>query len=84
MPIEEYANVVIKNNSLGNISVATKDGLTCFQYNSEVDGTTYSYLAAVYKSSDAFRMIRLSAEKDDYTDKEADFITLAKSVSFAE
>lgn len=81
--LTEYANVVIKNNSLTNVSVETKDGLTCFQYDSEVDGKTYSYLAAVYKSTDAFWMIQFSAEKDNYDEKESDFITFAKSVSFA-
>lgn len=62
--------------------IVEKGGIKCFTYEREVSGNDYAYLATVFKSSDAFWLIQFACFKDDYNDKEDDFVKWAKSVAF--
>ena len=83
LSLEEYAELVMLSNSL-DAKPQTKDGLTYFVYESTVDGVTYSYLAVVYKATDAYWLVQFATQQSDYAAMEETLFTYAKSVSFAQ
>ncbi len=79
----DYAEVVIEVQNLTGSTVSVENGLTCFTYESTVDGVTYRYLSTVHKTDDAFWMVQFGCDTDDFDANKADFVTYAKSVSFS-
>ena len=80
--LNDYAELVIAANEMKDVTVQTKDGLTYFNYKSDVDGDEYTYYAFVYKTDDAFWMVQFACDSKS-ADKQVDnFFKYAKSVSF--
>lgn len=81
--LTDYANAVIHANELRDTTVEERDGVVCFIYEATTGKKTYAYLATVQKSDDAFWLIQFSAIKDKFDEKEATFLTYAKSVTLS-
>ena len=79
LSLDEYAKMVIKNNSL-TVEAKTKDNLTYFDFEKEINGKNLTYYAFVYKGSDAFWLVQMACESDNVPDCEADIFKYAKSV----
>lgn len=80
--VTDYANAVIDANGIDAtaISRSTAD-YDYFRYTaSGDDGSTIKYLAAVYKSDDAFWMVQVAAKLANY--EEEDFFDYLDSVEF--
>ncbi len=82
--LTEYAETVILANELSDTEISEKDGVIYFTYESTVDKKTYSYLATVHKSDEAFWLIQFSCLQKKYAEKEATFFAYAESVRFSE
>lgn len=84
--LEEYADLVIKNNNVGPAEIKTVEGLTYFEYefvNPETNDT-YRYFSYVYKTNDAFWLVQF-ATPDKNVEKFTQQITeWAKSVKFSD
>ena len=78
---EDYANVVIEGYEL-DAEPEEIDGMTTFRYDAESNGDTYTYLAVIYKSDDAFWMIQFATKADNFEEQEDNILTYAKSVAF--
>ena len=81
--LAEYADLVIKANGLNNATVETKEGLTCFTYESTVDGVSYSYFASVFQGTDAFWLVQFSTETSDFEASKDAIVDYAKTVTVA-
>ncbi|MDD2268730.1 MAG: hypothetical protein PHY15_04150 [Eubacteriales bacterium] len=79
--LEEYAEVVLKNNSLSS-EVKEVDGLVTFTFKKDVEKTNFSYFASVYKTTDAYWLIQFACESSDYETYKDEIIKYAKSVTF--
>lgn len=77
---KEYAEAVIRVNELTDVTVEERDGIICFTYTAKSGNTTYSYLATAHKGADAFWLIQFSSTEKKFAEKEAGFLTYAKSV----
>lgn len=80
--LKEYAELVIKQNSM-NATVEEKDGLTMFTYKKSVSDKDFTYLATVFKSSDAFWLIQFGCETKNYDKYSSDFQKWAGTVKFS-
>ncbi len=83
--LEQYADLVLQANSARSPERADTDGLTCMKYsffNAE-ENETYTYLASLYKSDNAFWMVQFVCKAEDYAEHEAYFIERAKTVTFS-
>lgn len=78
--LEEYAELVIEANSMKDIEIKTENGLTYFIYENEADGKSFSYLATVHKADDAFWLIQLATETENFADMQDTLMTYAKSI----
>lgn len=82
--LKEYADLVIKSNSLpASVEVQTQDGLTFFEYSATTSGNTYTYLAAVYKTGDAFWLVQFTVPADRAAEYRPAFLEWAASAAFA-
>ena len=76
----DYANAVIKANELSESTAEERDGMVCFTYTAKSGLKTYSYLATVHKSEDAFWLIQFSSSDKKFEEKEPTFLSYAKSI----
>ena len=79
LTLKEYAELVIKGNSL-NSQVSEKDGLTYFTYEKSVSGKDYKYYATVFKGADAFWLIQFGCEQKNFDKYQPDYVKWAKTV----
>ena len=82
--LEQYGNLVLKNNNLSASELQNLDGLTEFEYEFTNPNTkdTYKYFSFVYKADDAFWLVQfatLTENVDEYSPK---ILEWAKTVSF--
>ena len=82
--LEQYGNLVLKNNNLSASKLQNLDGLTEFEYEFTNPNTkdTYKYFSFVYKADDAFWLVQfatLTENVDEYSPK---ILEWAKTVSF--
>jgi len=77
--LKEYAELVTQANML-SATVKTKDDLTYFAYDKEVNGKDFHYTAFVYKGSDAYWLIQFACVKDQAEKLEKDIFAYAASV----
>ncbi len=83
--IKKYGELSIANNNL-NSEVEKENGVIYYEYDSYVEdeGITYCYLAAMYKSEDAFWTITFTVDKAQYEEYKPLFLEWANSVMFVE
>ncbi len=84
--LEEYGQLLLEAYELqGNSELQTVEGITYFDYESDVDvNETYYYFATIYKSNDAFWTVQfavLTEEKEEYIPY---FTEWAKTITFTE
>lgn len=79
--VKEYAELVIKANMLTSV-IETRDGLTYFEYEKEVNGKDFHYYAFVFKADDAYWMIQFACNQDDTSELESDIFKYAGTVKF--
>ena len=82
--LTDYANIVISANSLTNIEVktASDNKVTYFTYESTVDGVSYSYVATVFKGTNAFWLIQFSSTTENFNaEMQNTFLGYAASVT---
>lgn len=86
MTVEEYAEMVCMANAASNMVQTTIDGVTCaeYSYDDEEAGSTYKYLATMFKGPDAFWLIQFSCDSSNYDEYRPYFIKWAKSAKFTE
>lgn len=75
----DYAELIIQSGGLDSV-VTEEDGVAYFEYVSEVDSVSFSYLACVYKGGDAFWLVQFSSISDIYDEMKSEFLTFAESV----
>lgn len=83
--IKKYGELSIANNNF-NSEVKKENGVIYYEYDSYVadEGATYCYLAAMYKSEDAFWTVTFAVAEEQYEEYKPYFIEWAKSVEFVE
>lgn len=82
--LDQYAKLVISNNStLQDKTVKHEDGLTCFEFESTVDGVTYSYFATVYQNGNDYWLLQFASKKTQYSRMRPEFVKYAKTVTFS-
>jgi hypothetical protein len=59
-----------------------EDGLAYLIYEADIDGDMFRYVAFVYNTDDAFWVVQITAQEDDFDDNFEDYIEYAKSVKF--
>lgn len=82
MSVKEYAEIVMPGNSLSG-DPTEKDGLTYFTYTAESEGTNFTYVGFCYRGADAYWLVQMYCPTEDFEATKPDFITWAKSVTFA-
>ena len=82
MTVKEYATVIIEDNKY-DATVKEDGALVYFEHTikNENDGN-YKYFSVVYKSTDAFWILRFGCVEEIYEENRADFVRFAKSVIF--
>lgn len=82
--IDQYAELVIKNNNKNPESVKKENGLTYFEYTglNPNNNVTYYYLTALYKAEDAFWIVTFSCSNDEQEKYKETFIDWAGNVKF--
>ena len=80
--LEQYGNLVLKNNNLSASELQNLDGLTEFEYEFTNPNTkdTYTYFSFVYKADDAFWLVQFACDVKDYNEYKPYFIEWAKTV----
>ena len=84
MTVNEYAEIAREANAnRAPSSVATKDGITYFEYSfhNESENVTYRYYTTLHKGADAFWMIQFACPESTYATQQATFSTWAQSIS---
>lgn len=83
--LEQYGDMVIKNNGSISAELKTTDGLTYFEYDyaNPAVNQEYHYFAFVYKADDAFWLIQFAVNKVDAINHFNDIVGWAKSVKFS-
>ena len=80
LTLEEYGNLVLKNNGLeGTSKIIEENGLTYFEYQSQGN----YYMAVIYKSQDAFWLVQFSTRMEDAVVYKEEFVASAKTVIFS-
>lgn len=82
MSVKEYAEIVMLGNSLSG-APTEEDGLTYFTYTAESEGTNFTYVGFCYRGADAYWLVQMYCPTEDFEATKPDFITWAKSVTFA-
>ncbi len=83
--LEQYGELFLEFNEMDpSVKIQSKEGLVCFDYQEDVDGSTYQYFAVIYKASDAFWTVQFATPVENYKDLQSDFIKWAKTVTFTE
>ena len=77
--LKDYAELVIAANGLDS-EAEEKDGLVCFTYDKSLSGQNFTYLATVFKGSDAFWLVQFGCENSQYDALKEDFVKYAKTV----
>lgn len=79
LTLEEYANAAIKANSL-DCEVTTENGVTYFVFNASLTEGDYTYLAAVYKGTDAYWLVQFACSTEQYEEMKPELLKYAQSV----
>ena len=82
--LEEYGELVLKNNNLTAQKLQTAEGLTYFTYkytNPEIN-KTFQYYSFVYKSHDAFWLVQFAVLEQDSEAYAQQIMDWAKTVEF--
>lgn len=77
--VEAYADIWIYYNGL-NTETYYEGDLLCANYQADVDGTTYQYLAVFYQSEDGFWLMQFGCTADDFASLYGEMIEIAESV----
>lgn len=82
--LEQYGNLVLKNNNLSASELQNLDGLTEFEYEFTNPNTkdTYTYFSFVYKADDAFWLVQFATLTENVDEYRAQILEWAKTVSF--
>ena len=82
--LEQYGNLVLKNNNLSASELQNLDGLTEFEYEFTNPNTkdTYKYFSFVYKADDAFWLVQFATLTENVNEYRAQILEWAKTVSF--
>ena len=82
--LEQYGNLVLKNNNLSASKLQNLDGLTGFEYEFTNPNTkdTYKYFSFVYKADDAFWLVQFATLTENANEYRAQILEWAKTVSF--
>lgn len=82
MSVKEYASIVMKGNQLTG-SPTEEDGLTYFTYTAESEGQEFTYMGFCFRGTDAYWLVQMYSPSSDFETMKPDFMTWAKSVTFA-
>jgi len=84
LTLEEYADILKKENDMSSSKLKETDGLLCFEYdynNAEVN-KTFRYFSYLYKSDDAFWVVQFATQTEYVEELSPKINEWAKSVSF--
>ncbi len=79
IPLSEYADMIITANAL-DATVEGSDSRPSFVYSEQANGKDYSYLATVFRGSDAFWTVTFACETKYFADSQAQFEKWADTV----
>lgn len=84
--IEEYAEMMIRNNKREDAEYTRENGVDFIEYvfYNEQEGINYAYLVAMYKTEDSFWAINFAVAEEEYETYRPLFLEWAKSVEFVE
>lgn len=77
--LKEYAQDLITNNSV-DATVEGNESRPYFIYSKQINGKDYTYLATVYKGSDAFWVVTYACESKNFTSSQDQFMKWADTV----
>lgn len=82
--LEQYGNLILRNNNLSASELQNLDGLTEFEYEFTNPNTkdTYTYFSFVYKADDAFWLVQFATLTENVDEYRAQILEWAKTVSF--
>lgn len=80
--LDDYAELVIANNQM-DMDAVKEDDLTYFKYDKTVSGKDFSYMACVFKSTDAFWLIQFACETKNFDSMQDQMKNWAKTVKFS-
>lgn len=82
--LEQYGNLILKNNNLSASELQNLDGLTEFEYEFTNPNTkdTYKYFSFVYKADDAFWLVQFATLTENVNEYRTQILEWAKTVSF--
>lgn len=78
--LKEYAEIIISNNAL-DTKIEGNESRPCFVYGRQANGKDYTYLATVFKGSDAFWMVTFACESKNYASSQEQFIEWADTIT---
>ena len=77
--LEEYTKLILTSNNKEE-ELKTRNDYMYFEYTSTVDGDDFYYIAATYKSDDAFWLINFMCMKSDKNKFKEKFLSWADTV----
>lgn len=84
MSLNDYAELCVTNNLLSStVEVDEESGLTYFVYNKSVQGDKYSYVAFVFKGTDAFWLCQFACLEQSYDNQESKIFDWATTIEVA-
>lgn len=83
--LEQYGNLVLKNNGRDSLKLKHSNGLTFFEYDFANPDTkdTYHYFSFIYKAEDAFWLVQFATRKDHVDEYSEKIIGWASTVEFS-
>lgn len=81
--IDGYTQLCLEANDMVGKEVKKLNGIPYFEFESDVDGEPYTYVAFTYKGTDAFWLIQFVTASGDTEKMRSEIETYASSVTFS-
>ncbi len=81
LTVEDYAELVLEANNM-NDKLKKEGDLVTFTFRDTEDGVSYTYLAACYKSEEAFWLIQIACKTSQYDKMRDKMLDCLNSVTF--
>lgn len=81
LSVKEYAELVLEANNLHE-DLEEDDDLVTFTFRKTEDGVSYTYIAACYKSEEAFWLVQAACKTTQYDKMRDKMMDCLKSVTF--
>ncbi len=80
--LEEYGDLVFRANGLTGTTLKNEQGVTYFDYTTDVEGETYYYFVTLHKEDDAFWLVQFVTPVTNQASIADEFFQWAGSIAF--